>query len=69
MEEYLYESAWRCTRWGEGSQGAVGVGLGTGKKGYHQHLFNCMTSLKDGELNSLQHSINEARYKTLILII
>ena len=61
MEEYLYESAWRCTRWEEGPLGAVGVGLGGGKKGYHQHLFNCMANLKDGEMSSLQHSLSEAR--------
>lgn len=60
MEEYLYESAWRCTRWDEGG-GTVGVGLGSGRKGYHQHLFNCMTNLRDKETSSLQQSLDEAR--------
>lgn len=60
LDEYLYEAAWRCTQWEEGSVG-VAKGLGTSRKGYHQSLFNCITYLKDGEMNSLQSSLNEAR--------
>lgn len=62
MQEYLYETAWRCTRWEEGSVGVdMGVALGTSGKGYHQSLFNCITCLKDGEMNSLHNSLAEAR--------
>ena len=58
MTEYLYETAWRCTQWGQGSPD---VGCGTGKSGYHQSIFNCLTSLKDGEISSLHNSLSEAR--------
>ena len=58
MTEYLYETAWRCTQWGQGSPD---VGCVTGKSGYHQSVFNCLTSLKDGEISSLHNSLSEAR--------
>ena len=58
--EYLYETAWRCTRWDKDSCNA-GMGLGARKEGYHQSVFNCIMSLKDGEVNSIQTSLYEAR--------
>lgn len=66
VREYLYETAWRCTKWeGEGGGGPIGAGMSLGtatRKGYHQSLFDCINFLKDGELNLLQTSLNEARY-------
>ncbi len=62
MGEYLYETAWRSTQWEEEDSQNVSTGLlGTVQGGYHQCLFNCITSLKDREINSLQNYLNEAR--------
>ena len=61
MGEYLYETAWRCTQWDESSN-SVEVGFGrTRNRGYHQCVFNCITSLRDGEISTLQTSLSEAR--------
>ncbi len=71
LKKHLHECAWRVTQWDDGSgrMGAVTLGTATawgsagggGAKGYHHNLYNCITSIKDGEINSLQNSLMEAR--------
>ena len=58
VSEYLYETAWRCCQWTQDSQPDS---IGSESKGYHQSVFSCLTSIRDGEMTSLQESLKEAR--------
>ena len=66
LDEHLHECAWRLTQWDDGSGYAGAQFLSTaasslGARGYHHNLYNCVTSIKAGEINSLHKSLNEAR--------
>ena len=58
LSEYQYEAAWRCTQWDEG--GAMTSPTSRASR-YHQTLFSCLRSLKDGERDLLNHYITDAR--------
>ena len=58
VSEYLYERAWRCSQW---TTGSPAEGVVTESRGYHQSVYSCLTSLRDGEMKSLQESLEEAR--------
>ena len=59
MSEYQFEAAWRCAQWEEGMYLVTPATSPTGD--YHQTLYSCLTSLKDGETEMLNSSIIEAR--------
>jgi len=66
VSEYLYEMAWRCSRW---TTGSPAEGVVTDSRGYHQSVYGCLTSLKDGEIKSLQESLEEARYVAALVYL
>ncbi len=66
VREYLYETAWRCSQWSSDLQVE---NVETGGSGFHQSVFSCLTSLRDGEMASLQESLKEARSSKLMIYL
>ena len=58
VSEYQYEAAWRCAQWEEG---AIMTSSSSGLGGYHQTLYGCLTSLKDGEADLVNTFVTDAR--------